>query len=47
MFEAYLEVQKYKLDNEKLNLDGTRSLVKKQQEVMTINLEKKGKLIMY
>jgi len=38
MFETHLEVQKDKLNTEKLNLDGTHSLVKNQQKVRVINL---------
>ncbi|MDR2205257.1 MAG: hypothetical protein LBE36_03765 [Flavobacteriaceae bacterium] len=32
MFDTYLEIQQDKLDTEKLNLDGTHSLVKKSAE---------------
>ena len=43
MFESYLEVQKYKLDTEKLNLDGTHSLVKKSAQRSGYQYRKKGK----
>lgn len=43
MFETYLEVQKDKLDTEKLNLDGTHSLVKKTAQSSGYQYRKKGK----
>lgn len=43
MFETYLEIQKDKLDTEKLNLDGTHSLVKKSAESSNYQFRKKGK----
>ena len=43
MFETYLEIQKDKLDTEKLNLDGTHSLVKKSAESSDYQFRKKGK----
>ncbi len=43
MFETYLEIQKEKLDTEKLNLDGTHSLVKKSAQSSDYQFRKKGK----
>lgn len=43
MFETYLEIQKDKLDTEKLNLDDTHSLVKKSAESSQYQFRKKGK----
>ena len=43
MFETYLEVQKDKLDTEKLNLDGTHSLVKKSAQSTAYQYRKKGR----
>jgi transposase len=43
MFETYLEIQKDKLDTEKLNLDGTHSLVKKSAQSCDYQFRKKGK----
>lgn len=43
MFETYLEIQKDKLDTEKLNLDGTHSLVKKSAQSAAYQYRKKGK----
>ncbi|MFK6999359.1 IS5 family transposase [Flavobacterium oreochromis] len=43
MFSTYLEIKKDKLDTEKLNLDGTHSLVKKAAESSEYQYRKKGK----
>lgn len=43
MFDAYLEIQQDKLDIEKLNLDGTHSLVKKSAESSRYQHRKRGK----
>ncbi|MFV0531796.1 MAG: IS5 family transposase [Flavobacteriales bacterium] len=43
MFETYLEIQKDKLDTEKLNLDGTHSLVKKSAESVAYQHRKRGR----
>lgn len=43
MFQTYVALQKDKLDTEKLNLDGTHSLVKKQAESVAYQLRKKGR----
>lgn len=43
MFETYLEIQKDKLDTEKLNLDGTHSLVKKAAQSVDYQHRKKGR----
>ena len=43
MFDTYLEIQKDKLDTEKLNLDGTHSLVKKSAESSKYQHRKRGK----
>jgi len=43
MFETFLEIQKDKLDTEKLNLDGTHTLVKKSAESSKYQFRKKGK----
>ena len=43
MFDTYLEIQQDKLDTEKLNLDGTHSLVKKAAESSKYQHRKKGK----
>ena len=43
MFETYLEIQKDKLDTEKLNLDGTHSLVKKSAQSSAYQLRKRGR----
>lgn len=42
MFDTYLEIQKDKLDTEKLNIDGTHSLVKKSAESSQYQHRKKG-----
>lgn len=41
IFEAFLEIQKDKLDTEKLNLDGTHSLVRKSEKSSGSQLRKK------
>lgn len=43
MFETYLEIQRAKLDTEKLNLDGTHSLVKKSAESVAYQHRKRGR----
>lgn len=43
MFDTYLEIQIDKLDTEKLNLDGTHSLVKKAAESSAYQYRKRGK----
>ena len=43
MFDTYLEIQQDKLDTEKLNLDGTHSLVKKSAQSVAYQYRKKGK----
>lgn len=43
MFETYLAIQKDKLDTEKLNLDGTHSLVKKCAESTAYQHRKTGR----
>ncbi len=43
MFLTFLEIQKDKLDTEKLNLDGTHSLVKKSAESVAYQHRKKAK----
>lgn len=43
MFETYLEIQKDKLDTEKLNLDGTHSLVKKSAQSAAYQHRKRGR----
>ena len=43
MFNIYLQVQKDKLDTERLNLDGTHSLVKKSAESAAYQHRKKGR----
>ena len=43
MFNTYLQVQKDKLDTEKLNLDGTHSLVKKSAESAAYQHRKRGR----
>lgn len=43
MFNTYLRIQKYKLDTEKLNLDGTHSLVKKAAESAAYPYRKKAR----
>lgn len=43
MFEVYLEVHQDKLDTEKLNLDGTHSLVKRSAESSKYQYRKRGK----
>ena len=43
MFEMYLELQKEKLDTEKLNLDGTHSYVKRRCESVGYQYRKKGR----
>jgi len=43
MFETYLFLQKDKLDTEKLNLDGTHSLVKKRAESAAYQPRKRGR----
>ncbi|MGX9987570.1 IS5 family transposase [Soonwooa purpurea] len=43
MFETYLEIQKDKLDTEKLNLDGTHSLVKKSAQSVAYQHRKRGR----
>lgn len=43
MFDTYLEIQKDKLDTEKLNLDGTHSLVKKSAQSAAYQYRKKAK----
>lgn len=43
MFETYLEIQKDKLDTEKLNLDGTHSLVKKSSQSTAYQFRKRGR----
>lgn len=40
-FETYLEIQKNKLDTEKLNLEGTHSLVKKAAQSCEYQFRKK------
>lgn len=47
MLETYLEIQKDKLGTDKLNLNGTHSLIKNQPKAVIINLEKKEKLLMF
>ncbi len=43
MFRTYLFLQKEKLDTEKLNLDGTHSLVKKSAESVTYQYRKRAR----
>ncbi|MFV0530007.1 MAG: hypothetical protein ACK5MD_01020 [Flavobacteriales bacterium] len=43
MFETYLEIQKDKLATEKLNLDGTHSLVKKSAQSTAYQHRKRGR----
>ena len=43
MFSVYLQIQKDKLDTEKLNLDGTHSLVKKSAEHAAYQHRKRGR----
>lgn len=43
MFHSILQMQKDKLDTEKLNLDGTQSLVKKSAESVAYQPRKKGR----
>jgi len=43
MFKTYLEIQKDKLDTEKLNLDGTHSLVKKSAQSTAYQHRKRGR----
>jgi len=43
MFSVYLQIQKDKLDTEKLNLDGTQSLVKKSAEHAAYQHRKRGR----
>ncbi|GLB53012.1 hypothetical protein NBRC110019_20520 [Neptunitalea chrysea] len=43
MFETYLEIQKDKLDTEKLNLDGTHSLVNKSAQSVAYQHRKRGR----
>lgn len=43
MFDVYLEIQKDKLDTEKLNLDGTHTLVKKSAQSTAYQHRKKGR----
>ena len=43
MFETYLEIQKDKLDTEKLNLDGTHSLVKRSAQSTAYQHRKRGR----
>lgn len=43
MFNTYLSIQKDKLDTEKLNLDGTHSLIKRSAESSAYQYRKKGK----
>src|SRR5690606_11095016 len=43
MFETYLEIQKDQLDTEKLNLDGTHSLVKKSAQHAHYQHRKRGR----
>ncbi|WP_114492423.1 transposase [Candidatus Ulvibacter alkanivorans] len=43
MFHTYLEIQKDKLDTEKLNLDGTHSLVKKAAQSVAYQHRKRGR----
>ena len=43
MFQVYVQVQREKLDTEKLNLDGTHSLVKKSAESAAYQHRKKGR----
>lgn len=43
MFETYLEIKKDKLDTEKLNLDGTHSLVKKSAQSAAYQHRKRGR----
>lgn len=43
MFDTYLEIQRDKLDTEKLNLDGTHSFVRKAAESVQYQHRKKGK----
>lgn len=47
MFETYLEIQKDKLDTEKLNLDGTHSLVKNRHRALLINIEKEAEHLIF
>lgn len=43
MFDTYLEIQRHKLDTEKLNLDGTHSLVKKSAQSAAYQYRKSGR----
>jgi len=43
MFDTYLEIQKDKLDTEKLNLDGTHTLVKKSAQSVAYQHRKRGR----
>jgi len=43
MFDVYLEIQKDKLDTEKLNLDGTHTLVKKSAQSVAYQHRKRGR----